>query len=790
MTRKFKIGVSFTGKYRDIVEKICEALINNHNYQQEEIFYDEWHTAEIARISADEILQNIYKNQCECIVVFLSDDYKAKHWTNNIEWESIKKLITTCDKKRILLFKMDSLDINTIDGLNSERDIFINIDNYKRTDGTMAIDRIARFIVKTYENIVKEHNVSSSSEIDTNLIEYQQKFEHMKYFDRLALEVIEKKDSQNKLIDAIFVQYNNKKSTFSLQNSANSILDLMYNHIINSIELDNKYPLSIEGEPGTGKSTILSLLYYKFHKEYEHNNNKTRPFLIDTHYYDKWKDSRISAVDDLNRQLSEIKNQISQKSHTKFIIFIDGINKYKRGDGKLQQQINQFIRQIDNNNIWFVASIGQDSDYSSLSKYPLCGCFNDKIVLSPVKNICEYFSQLIRQTLIYYNSVNNNKDIDGDIIHKFCDYITGLGGRETYFRTVRFIIEQYYHFIEQQYSKDFFKEDVGIIFNNYFTKVEHHNQKTILDIGKFIANKLFSTKQIKNTPKEIYYLYKSEPIKYYFLACYYISIITNKSSKELKQIDCIFTHRINTFIIDLMNVDENTEKEVVQGIQELMHKKETTFKQKNQFVLLLGRIKQNDLKEISKRILNNEYSQNINNEDEKNDIRMYVRNIGMSLISLGVTEHENSFYNQFINNRFSSRINRNFYIQYFLKHKYYFEPNIDNDKNCTVDEINELYTKIYKSMFEKKEAKKEYFNINIIILLNLTIYKLFHLKKISEDEIKNAQELIKEILCLTSHTAINTNVLQYVKNIEIFINKIFNEKVFDLSIVKTIANIL
>lgn len=147
--KKYKIGVTFTGKTRSsIVEPVCEKLIERCGFEERELFYDAWHTEEIAGIHADNILKEIYSDNCECIVVFLSDDYKTKHWTNNVEWEAIKTMINTEDEKRILLLNVDSVNIDTIEGLDSKRDIFIDISNENN-------DQIARRINRFYSKRIE-----------------------------------------------------------------------------------------------------------------------------------------------------------------------------------------------------------------------------------------------------------------------------------------------------------------------------------------------------------------------------------------------------------------------------------------------------------------------------------------------------------------------------------------------------------------------------------------------------------------------------------------------------------
>lgn len=38
-------------------------------------------------------LRRIYSENCNCVVVLQSPDYKERHWTGNVEWRSIEELI-------------------------------------------------------------------------------------------------------------------------------------------------------------------------------------------------------------------------------------------------------------------------------------------------------------------------------------------------------------------------------------------------------------------------------------------------------------------------------------------------------------------------------------------------------------------------------------------------------------------------------------------------------------------------------------------------------------------------
>lgn len=136
----FKIGITFSGKYREqFVEPICRELLKL-GYNQNDIFYDEWHDALINGVHGDSILRQIYFKHCDCVVVLLSPDYKEKNWTGHIEWAAIKELINTGDDEKICLLRVDSANIGEIDGLFSNQAIAKAIDDLSPSQAAAFID--------------------------------------------------------------------------------------------------------------------------------------------------------------------------------------------------------------------------------------------------------------------------------------------------------------------------------------------------------------------------------------------------------------------------------------------------------------------------------------------------------------------------------------------------------------------------------------------------------------------------------------------------------------------------
>ena len=140
----FKIGITFSGKYRQqYIEPFCDELLHL-GYTHDDIFYDSWHDALINGIHGDDILRQIYFKNCDFVVVLLSPDYKEKNWTGNIEWQAIKELINTGNDDKICLLRVDSADIGRIDGLYQNQAIAKSIDD-------MSPPEIATFIDCRYK---------------------------------------------------------------------------------------------------------------------------------------------------------------------------------------------------------------------------------------------------------------------------------------------------------------------------------------------------------------------------------------------------------------------------------------------------------------------------------------------------------------------------------------------------------------------------------------------------------------------------------------------------------------
>lgn len=107
----FNIALSFPGEDRAYVEEIAQHLETGggpHSY-----FYDNNYLPQLARPSLDLLLQDIYKNRSNLVVIFISGNYQNKSWCG-VEWRAIRDVISARENNRIMFIKMDEGEVEGV----------------------------------------------------------------------------------------------------------------------------------------------------------------------------------------------------------------------------------------------------------------------------------------------------------------------------------------------------------------------------------------------------------------------------------------------------------------------------------------------------------------------------------------------------------------------------------------------------------------------------------------------------------------------------------------------------
>lgn len=149
--RRFRVGLSYASEYRKtIVSDIVDGLL--YYFNKKEILYDEFLEEEFSVFNLDDIIWDLFKYQCDLIVVFLCEEYKNKSWPR-LEWKAIKSFLEeTKNSQRVYLFRLDN---SPIPGFNPLRDGYTFI-SYTQSEISNAIKSIKRRYDRISSSFIKE----------------------------------------------------------------------------------------------------------------------------------------------------------------------------------------------------------------------------------------------------------------------------------------------------------------------------------------------------------------------------------------------------------------------------------------------------------------------------------------------------------------------------------------------------------------------------------------------------------------------------------------------------------
>lgn len=131
---RFKVAMSFPGERRAFVSRVVDAL--RPALGTDTVFYDHDYQAQLARPNMDTLLQSIYRNNSDLIVVFLCEEYAQKQWCG-LEWRAIRDIIKVRGDDRVMFVRFDNANVDGV----------FSIDGY--IDGNAyAEHEVAKFILQ------------------------------------------------------------------------------------------------------------------------------------------------------------------------------------------------------------------------------------------------------------------------------------------------------------------------------------------------------------------------------------------------------------------------------------------------------------------------------------------------------------------------------------------------------------------------------------------------------------------------------------------------------------------
>lgn len=533
---------------------------------------------------------------------------------------------------------------------------------------------------------------------------------------------------------------------------------------------DEKLVLSIIGLQGTGKSTFLSLLYYKMKNMVEYTN--IFPILIDLHYFEGYAKNKARNI--LRNHLDKIDNLIRKYPHIKFFLMFDGADEYIRKNSELEDELYDYVLSHNTENFAFCIGSAEklpnemikDGRLQNISRKAIYKIeahrikkSNDEDVLYIIKNLCAVYNFHVEESTIQVIK----KAISVYTINKI-DY-----------RTLLIVLR-----IFNAITIDGRELQLGNYFYEYYIMEMDGDEEELIKHSKAtyeytVLKKKNSLRNLKHA-KVIY----NNGITRDFLLAYYFVYLIRKNKAEVEVVlnsNFVFTASVNKFIKDLiLNKYEKEQITLVNKLIEAYGKSDMPMK--SQICYILGRLKDSNAKiqacsfldETWNILYKKLFENNIlvsQNQDIKSELVLF-RTISVSLVWLDCHKNQENFLKCIIFNEKLNQINRGFHLEYYGDKAYINgeSPTYADDDKISVDKtmghlinnINKGFSRsgdfnksiyldiitlfsIYQYRMEKKEVKDKYEKI----LLDMAD-KILKSPKIQSKTIMNFIITVKELL--------------------------------------------
>jgi 5'-deoxynucleotidase YfbR-like HD superfamily hydrolase/nucleoside phosphorylase len=437
----------------------------------------------------------------------------------------------------------------------------------------------------------------------------------------------------------------------------------------------------VEGFPGTGKTSFLSILYWYFLDIRTSDKNNPLPIFINLHRYNELTpQSGVSlpleeqALTAIQNHLKPLRNIIENTPEQSLLIIIDGYDAFAR----FKEQISVFLFDLLKDcQHWRI--IGSRDGSGSLNPDDDETEIYSPISLHSIKTEDGTFQKFIQAFLSV--AAPNNPTIAASleqIIKK-----SKLKNIDIF--TLSLIFEYYKN------PRTTNPDDLSGLLENYCEKFFRHRLNTtgsksgMLERAASIAFS-YEVRRTKKMPendedKPLWELiHRHSRIRDYLVARHMIMELVKNAQGNAKKIAnslrYVFTHRVNRFSKELLNKDQQIQLQVIEAVDNVLKRDKTHPYAKAQACYLAGRVEDWQAKNNARDVLNRYREQlkkrPLQQESEKDSKvnLLIMRTLYISLAYLGDKSAQQEYIEKLLSDSEMDSFNRGFHLEYYEDQEY------------------------------------------------------------------------------------------------------------------------
>ncbi len=438
----------------------------------------------------------------------------------------------------------------------------------------------------------------------------------------------------------------------------------------------NLVPVRIEGPPGTGKSSFLSILYWYFVDSglrAEKAEANPLPILINLHRYndiaagDSGSPIERQVLDALRDHLEPLRQLTQESNERSLIVIIDGDDEYARFREQVLDYLADLLKTCKH---WRI--VGSRDTADSITPHRAMAEPDVSVVFQQVPINDASLNSLVDKFLVVASSARDSTIAD-DLKHR----IQQLKLKNIDLFTLSLLLKQQKSTAEQTLAGMF-----EVYCERYLGQRGVPGAKSaLLDRSASLAFD-YQIKELRNPkmrPDERALwdlIHKHSRIADYLVARHIITGLVKNASGNAKTANTLrylYPYRINMLCKEILNKDQNTQLQVVKAAGKILQREGVHHNAMAQAVYLAGRVEDWQARDIAKQTLQR-FRDSLRKKDAVSEVTknylLLTRTLSISLTELGDEDAQQDYIEGLLSDPRLDMFNRGFHLEYYGDQKY------------------------------------------------------------------------------------------------------------------------